>query len=186
MLVGYARVSTEGQILDRQLDQLIAHGIDKRNIYQEKITGTTKERPELKKMITELQPGDVVIVTELSRLSRSTKDIFSLVDQIQKMGADIKSLKESWIDTTTPQGKFLFTISAGVSQFERDLISQRTKEGLAAARARGNKGGRPKKDEESIKIAQNMYDSKKFSIPQILKASKLGRSTFYRYIITDK
>ena len=89
-------------------------------------SGTKRDRVELIRMMDALREGDVVIITELSRLSRSVKDLFEIVDRIHNIGADIKSIKESWIDTTTPQGKLLFTIFAGISQFERDLIRQRT------------------------------------------------------------
>ena len=123
MKIGYARVSTEEQNLDRQLDSLKEAGCEK--IFQEKITGTKKERPELDKLMEQLRGGDLIIISDLTRLSRSVKDLFSLVDQIEKKGANIKSLKESWMDTSTPQGKLMFTIFAGISQFERDLISQR-------------------------------------------------------------
>ena len=162
MKIGYARVSTEEQNLDRQLDSLKEAGCEK--IFQEKITGTKKERPELDKLMEQLRNGDLIIISDLTRLSRSVKDLFSLVDQIEKKGANIKSLKESWMDTSTPQGKLMFTIFAGISQFERDLISQRTLEGLAAARSRGKKGGRPKKDEKAINIALKMYQEKVCSI----------------------
>ena len=141
MKIGYARVSTEEQNLDRQLDSLKEARCEK--IFQEKITGTKKERPELDKLMEQLRSGDLIIISDLTRLSRSVKDLFSLVDQIEKKGANIKSLKESWMDTSTPQGKLMFTIFAGISQFERDLISQRTIEGLVAARSRGRNGGRP-------------------------------------------
>ena len=153
MKIGYARVSTEEQNLDRQLDSLKEAGCEK--IFQEKITGTKKERPELDKLMEQLRSGDLIIISDLTRLSRSVKDLFSLVDQIEKKGANIKSLKESWMDTSTPQGKLMFTIFAGISQFERDLISQRTLEGLAAARARGRNGGRPKKDEKAITLVEH-------------------------------
>ncbi len=146
MVFGYARVSTQEQNLDRQIDSLKISGAEE--IIQEKITGTKADRPELNRLLDKLRKGDIILVSDLTRLSRSTKDLFNLVEQIEKKGANIKSLKESWLDTTTPQGKLMFTFMAGISQFERDLISQRTKEGLAAARARGRKGGRkPKLDD---------------------------------------
>ena len=179
MKIGYARVSTEEQNLDRQLDSLKEAGCEK--IFQEKITGTKKERPELDKMLEHLRSGDLIIISDLTRLSRSVKDLFSLVDQIEKKGANIKSLKESWMDTSTPQGKLMFTIFAGISQFERDLISQRTLEGLAAARARGRNGGRPKKDEKAIKLALKMYQEKTYSIAEITKATGVSKTTIYRY-----
>ena len=180
MKIGYARVSTEEQNLDRQLDSLKEAGCEK--IFQEKITGTKKERPELDKLMEQLRSGDLIIISDLTRLSRSVKDLFSLVDQIEKKGANIKSLKESWMDTSTPQGKLMFTIFAGISQFERDLISQRTLEGLAAARSRGKKGGRPKKDEKAINIAVKMYQEKVCSISEITKATGVSKTTIYRYI----
>src|SRR4030042_6904118 len=101
MKIGYARVSTENQNLDRQLDQLNDEKCER--IYQEKITGNNKERPELEKLLDNLRSGDTVIITELTRLSRSTRDLFQLVDKIEKKGSNIKSLKETWVDTTTPQ-----------------------------------------------------------------------------------
>ena len=165
MFIGYARVSTEGQNLSRQLDQLTAAHCER--IYQEKITGTKKERPEMEKILDHLRTSDTIIICELTRLSRSTKDLFQLVDQIEKKGANIKSLKETWLDTTTPQGKLMFTIFAGISQFERDLISQRTKEGLESARARGRKGGRPVKNKSDIEKALKLYNSKDYSLKEI-------------------
>lgn len=180
MLIGYARVSTEGQNLNRQLDQLTAAHCER--IYQEKITGAIKERSELERMLDNLRTGDTIIVSELTRLSRSTKDLFKLIDQIEKKGANIKSLKESWLDTTTPQGKLMFTIFAGISQFERDLICQRTKEGLESARARGRKGGRPVKNKNDVDNALKLYHSKDYSLKEIRKMTGVSKTTLYRYI----
>ena len=180
MIIGYARVSTQDQQTLRQIDQLKEFGCER--IYEEKASGTKRDREELNRMMDALREGDVVIITELSRLSRSVKDLFEIVDKIHNVGADIKSLRESWIDTTTPQGKLLFTIFAGISQFERDLIRQRTMEGLQAARARGRNGGRPPKDESKIKLALSMYDSKVCSISQILETTGISKTTLYRYI----
>lgn len=186
MMVGYCRVSKSEMNLDRQIDALIDVGIDIRNIYQEKITGTTKERPQLIKMLEELQPGDTVVVSELSRLSRSTKDLFEIVEQIHEAGAQIKSLKENWLDTTTPQGKLLFTIFAGLSQFERDLLSERTKDGLKAAKARGRSGGRPRIRTDKTLTIQALY-SKGVTIAEIVRQTGLSRSTVYRVLKdTDK
>ncbi len=180
MKIGYARVSTEEQNLNRQLDMLNEAGCEK--IFEEKISGIKKERPELFRMLEQLRKGDLIIVADLTRLSRSVKDLFQLVEQIKARGADIKSLKESWMDTSTPQGKLMFTIFAGISQFERDLISQRTIEGLVAARARGKKGGRPPKDEKDIKLALKMYEEKTYSISEITKATGLSKTVLYKYI----
>lgn len=184
MKIGYARVSTQEQSLNRQIDQLKEVGCEK--IFQEKITGTKSDRAELERMLEQLREGDTIVITELTRLSRSTKDLFSLVERIEKFGANIKSLKESWLDTTTPQGKLMFTIFAGISQFERDLISQRTKEGLDSARARGRKGGRPSKKDDKVELALKMYKSKEYSITEIMDASGLSKTTLYRYIKNEK
>lgn len=180
MLLGYARVSTDDQVLDRQTDALNAAGVER--IFAEKITGTKADRPKLEELLDHLRPGDVVIVADLTRLSRSTKDLFTIVDRIHAAGADVKSIKESWIDTTTPQGKLLFTIFAGISQFERDLISQRTLEGLASARARGRHGGRPPRRNPKADVALKMYDSQNYSIPEILSATGISKATLYRYV----
>lgn len=179
MKIGYARVSTEEQSLNRQIDMLNEVGCEK--IFEEKISGIKRERQELIKMLEQLRKGDLIIVADLTRLSRSVKELFQLVEQIEAKGANIKSLKESWMDTSTPQGKLMFTIFAGISQFERDLISQRTIEGLVAARARGKKGGRPPKDEKDIKLAKKMYEEKIYSISEIIKATGIGKTALYKY-----
>lgn len=180
MTIGYARCSTADQNLDWQLDKLKLAGCER--IYEEKASGTKKDRPELARMLDVLREGDTVIVCELTRLSRSTKDLFDLVDRIRAAGADIRSLKESWLDTTTPHGKLLFTIAAGVSQFERDLITERTRDGLAAARARGRKGGRPKADPKAIQQALALYDTQKIPVADIVKTTGISRATLYSYI----
>lgn len=168
------------QCLDRQIDALTAAGVDKRNIYQEKQSGI-KDRAELNRCINELQPGDTVVVVDLTRLSRSTTDLFDIVKRIQDKGANIKSLKESWLDTTTPQGKLMFTIFAGLAQFERDLISQRTKEGLKAAKARGRNGGRPNKRNDKAKAVETLYQNG-FKVNEIVQQTELSRATIYRII----
>jgi len=178
--LGYARVSTQDQNLERQTDQLQQLGC--KRIFQEKITGSKKERPELDKLLDQLRPDDVIVVTELTRLSRSIRDLFALVDMIHQKGAHLKSLKEPWLDTTTPQGKLLFAIFAGVSQFERDLISERTKEGLSSARARGRNGGRPPKPQKDTELAMKMHDNLNYSISEIVKATGVSKSTLYRYL----
>ena len=180
MIIGYARVSTIDQNLDRQLDLLKAYGVEK--IFTEKVTGKKFDRPELLRMIDQLRDGDVVIVSELTRLSRSTKDLFAIVEQIQGRGANIRSLKETWLDTTTPHGKLMFTIFAGLSQFEADLTAQRTREGLVSARARGRLGGRPKVSTDKSDMALKMYDSKKFSVDEICKNCNIGKTTLYRLL----
>jgi DNA invertase Pin-like site-specific DNA recombinase len=179
MIVGYARVSTADQNLDRQIDALRTAGAEK--LFTEKVTGRKQDRPELMKMIEQLREGDVVVISELTRLSRSTKDLFAIVDMIKSKGADIRSLKETWLDTTTPQGALMMTIFAGLSQFEADLTAQRTREGLAAARARGRFGGRPKTSAEQIQRALKMYDGG-FSVDETCKSCGISKSTLYNFI----
>ena len=180
MKLGYARCSTLDQNPDWQIDALMKEGCDR--IFQEKFTGTRKDRPELLRMMDMLREGDTVIICELTRLSRSVKDLFDLVEQVEKAGANIKSLKEPWLDTTTPQGRLRFTIFSGVSQFERELIRERTMEGLESARARGRMGGRPGKDKKTIDQALTLYDSKAYSVDEISKTTGISRATLYKYV----
>ena len=180
MKLGYARCSTLDQNLNWQIDAHTKEGCDR--IFQEKFTGTRKDRPELLRLMDMLREGDTVIICELTRLSRSVKDLFDLVEQVEKAGANIKSLKEPWLDTTTPQGRLLFTIFSGVSQFERELIRERTMEGLASARARGRMGGRPGKDKKIIDQALTLYDSKAYSVDEISKTTGISRATLYKYV----
>lgn len=181
MIFGYARVSTIEQNLDRQLDSLELAGAEE--IIQEKITGTKADRPQLNRLLDKLRKGDIILVADLTRLSRSTKDLFNLVEKIESKGANIKSLKESWLDTTTPHGKLMFTFMAGISQFERDLISQRTKEGLAAARARGKKGGRkPKLDDNKKRAIYELYQQRTTTVKAICEMFDISKPTLYKVI----
>lgn len=185
-MIGYARVSTLEQNLDRQMDGLIKYGIDKRLIYSEKMNGTKRDRPELNKMIDSLETGDVVIIADLTRISRSTKDLLEIVDKIKEKGASIKSIKDTWLDTTSdnPYNDFLLTVMSGLSQLERDLTSQRTKEGLASARARGRNGGRPSKQNEKGDTVRILYNNG-MKITDIVKQTGLSRSTVNRIIISQ-
>lgn len=140
MILGYARVSTEDQTLDGQLDALTAAAAGR--IYADRISGTARSRPELDRMLDSLRAGDVVVVTKYDRLARSLRDLLDIVDQVQARGAGFRSLAED-IDTTTPAGRLVFHVFASIAQFERERIAERTREGLAAARARGRVGGRP-------------------------------------------
>lgn len=180
MTIGYARVSTSGQNLDGQCDSLRQAGCER--IYSEKISGVKAQRPELERMLDALREGDTVVITELTRLGRSVKELFAIIERVHEAGASIKALRETWLDTTTPQGNLLFTIFAGLSQFERDLIRQRTKSGLEAARARGRKGGRPKVSSGKVETALKMYDSKLHTIEEITVATGISRATLYRAI----
>ena len=183
ILVGYARVSTENQKLDRQIDMLIEYGVDKRNIYQEKITGNKKDRPQLNQMINELQENDIVVIADLTRVSRSTKDLLDIVDKIKSKGASIKSIKDTWLDTTSdnPYNQFLLTVMSSLSQLERDLVSSRVKEGLKAAKLRGRNGGRPSARNEKADIVGMLYQQN-YKIVDIVKKTGLSRATVYRVL----
>ena len=175
--LGYARVSTLDQNLDRQIDMLQQYGID--HLHPEKMSGTKRDRPELTKLLTHMDRGDIVVVESLSRLGRSTKDLIELVELFQQQGVQLVSLKES-IDTSTSTGKLLFTILSALAQFERDVIADRTREGLHAARARGHCGGRPKVDPHKLKQAVKLYKAKQHSIREIEELTGIKRSTLYR------
>jgi DNA invertase Pin-like site-specific DNA recombinase len=140
MIFGYARVSTDDQNLDAQTDALTAAAAER--IFADKIRGSIRARPELDRLIDQLRKNDVVVVTKYDRLARSLRDLLDIVEAIKKCGAGFRSLAED-IDTTTPAGRLVFHVFASIAQFERERISERTKEGLEAARKRGRIGGRP-------------------------------------------
>lgn len=183
MKIGYARVSTKDQNLSLQIDALKKEGCQK--IYEEKATGAKMDRVELKKMLEHLREGDVVIIWKLDRLGRSLRDLVNLVSVIQDKGAGLKSLND-FIDTTTPQGKLTFHIFAALAEFEREIISDRTKAGLESARARGRKGGRPKglskEAQNKAIVAETLYNQKQMSVAQICRHLNISKATFYKYI----
>ena len=184
MRIGYARVSTAEQNLDRQIDNLTAAGCEK--FYQEKMTGTKSTRPEYQKMLDALRPGDVLVVDSFSRLSRSTKDLLEVVERLQALGVQLISLKEQ-LDTTTATGKLMLTMLSALSQFERDLIAERTADGLKAARARGRNGGRPKAgDDKTRAAALTLYHANTMTNKQIAEQCKVSTATLSRWIAADK
>lgn len=179
MKFGYARVSTEDQSLDMQLDAFKEFGVDE--VFEEKVTGTKKDRPQLERMLDKLREGDKVVVYKLDRISRSTKHLIELAELFKEKGVEFVSIQDS-IDTSTPMGTFFFTIMAGISQLERDIISDRTKAGLEAARARGRKGGRPAASQAKIDQAITLYDSKKYTVPEITEMTGVSKTTLYKYV----
>lgn len=140
MIFGYARVSTDHQNLDGQIDTLKASGAER--VFADRISGTIRKRPELDALLDHLRLGDVITVTKYDRLARSLKDLLEIVEAIKERGAGFRSLAED-IDTTTPAGRLVFHVFASIAQFERERISERTREGLEAAKKRGRVGGRP-------------------------------------------
>ena len=177
MVCAYARVSTADQNLDRQMDALEKYGIDR--LYCEKVSGTKKSRPELDRMLVELQEGDTVVIESLSRLGRSVKNLAELMEVFNSRNIRLISLKET-IDTTSSTGRLLFTILSSLAQFERDVLVERTREGLAAARARGRCGGRPKTNETVVKKALALYSTGQYSMKEIQELTGISPSTIYR------
>ena len=180
MKIGYSRVSAQEKTLSLQLDALQAAGCEV--VYQEKIGGGKKDRPELQKALAQIRAGDIVVVWRLDRLARLLRDLVSLVNEIQGKGAELQSLNDQ-IDTTTPQGKFTFHLFAALAEFERDIIRERTKAGLAAARARGRVGGRPKglskEAQHKAIIAEKLYRDRELTVKQICQQLSISRGTFY-------
>ena len=178
-IYGYARVSTKKQELNRQLDLLAQQNCTE--ILTEKMTGTKASRPELDRLKDKLRSGDTVVVESFSRLGRSTKDLIELVTYFEEREVKLVSLKENF-DTTTPQGRLMMTVFQAFSQFERDLIVERTKEGLKSARARGRKGGRPPVNQRDVERAIKLYESKQYSVREITDMTGISHATLYRYL----
>ncbi len=175
MIIGYARVSTTDQDASLQIDALKNSGCER--IYEEKQSGKNKERPELIRCLDTLREGDQFIVWRLDRLGRSLKDLVEIVNELELKGVGFQSLNES-IDTTSPTGKLIFHVFAALAEFERSLIQERTKAGLAAARARGRKGGRPKKlNAEQIRKAKAMLTDPMITKSEVAKHFGVSRVT---------
>lgn len=176
---GYARVSTADQNIDRQLDALREYGVDE--IYEEKISGTKRNRPQLDLLLSKLRTGDTLVVYELKRLGRNTKQLLSLTEEFREKGIEFVSLTEK-LDTSTPMGRFVFTTWCALAQLDRDIISDNTKSGLDAARARGRVGGRKPIDNKKIEMALKMYYSNNYSLKQIVEATGVSKASIYAYI----
>jgi DNA invertase Pin-like site-specific DNA recombinase len=178
-LIGYARVSTYGQTLDAQLEQLRAAGCSSRNIYREKVTGARADRRELNRMLGKLAPGDMVTVTRIDRLARSTFDLFAIVKRIVDAKAQFRSLAEPWADSTSSTGRLMLAVLGGLAD-ERDLIRTRTAEGRNRAKARGKHMGRPpsltpeQKKEASRRRAQGA------TLDELARSYNVSHSTISR------
>jgi DNA invertase Pin-like site-specific DNA recombinase len=175
---GYGRVSTVDQNLQAQHDALSAAGTDK--IFVEKITGTRASRPELDKVKSQLREGDTLVVTRMDRLGRSAKDLLTIVSELDGLGVDLEILEQN-IDTKTPEGKLFFTMVAGFAEFEHAIMVARTKDGLAAARARGRFGGRkPKLTPAQVQTVRKLYEERVLSVKEIATQFNVTRPTVYR------
>ncbi len=178
MKIGYARVSTADQNLDIQLRALKKAGCQK--IFREKISGATRQRPEFQRMLDQLRPSDTVLVWKLDRLARSTRDLLNTMGMIGEAGAKFKSLSEPWANTTSHVGKMIMTVFAGIAEFERDLIRERTGAGREAARKRGVQFGRPRKlNPDQRQLAGQLIAEGK-AVKDIARTFDVHDATIYR------
>ncbi|MEG2162498.1 recombinase family protein [Chryseobacterium sp.] len=183
MKIGYIRISTQDQNYNLQEDALNKLGCEM--IFKETVSGAKKERPQLKKLLEQIRKGDVVVVYKLDRLGRSLKHLLEIVEILNSKNVALQSLHDN-IDTTTPQGRLFFNISASFAEFEKDLIRERTKAGLEAARERGKKGGRrkglSKEAQQKAIIAENYYNEGIKSVNEIATDLKISKMTLYKYL----
>ena len=180
MKIGYARISTPDQKMDYQVDLLTKNGCEK--IIKDEMSGTLITRPGLTILREIVREGDIVVIWKIDRLGRSIKHLLEIAAEFKAKNVQLISLTEA-IDTTTPMGQYTFHIFAAMAEFERSLISERSKAGMALAKARGKHGGRPfKLDKDKVKMAFDMYESQKFSVDQIAYAVGVSRNTVYRYL----
>ena len=178
MKIGYARVSTEAQSLDIQLQALRKDGCEK--LLQEKVSGAVRARPQLQRLLDQLREGDTVVVCKLDRLARSTRDLLAIAEAIKQTGAGLRSLGEPWADTTSPAGTMVLTVFAGIGEFERALIVERTSTGRQAAKKRGVRFGRPSKlSAEKAALAARLIAEGR-SAKEVADTFGVNRSTIYR------
>ena len=176
----YARVSALEQHLDRQLVAANVRGLPSANVFTEKLSGKDTKRPELQRLMATVQSGDTVMVESISRFARNTRDLLDLVEKLNAKGVEFVSLKES-LDTTTPTGKFMLTIFGAVAELERGYLLQRQAEGIAAARSRGVRFGRPViKPPENFAAVVKEWERGKLLITEALAQTGLKEATFYR------
>lgn len=183
-LIGYARVSTNGQELQLQTDALLKAGVPKKLIFVDKVSGAKSARPGLDECLRQLREGDTLVVWRLDRLGRSVRHLIDLVEGLRQRKVGFKSLCDGAIDTTTASGELIFHIFTALAQFERRLIQERTKAGLSAARARGRLGGRPpmSMDDPRIQTAKKLHADKSMVVSDICKTLQISRPTLYRWL----
>lgn len=178
MLIGYARVSTDDQDLRLQRAALAEAGCHR--TFEEKVSGAKRDRPELARMLDQIRGDDIVVVTRLDRLARSTRDLLDIAEKLKEARAGLRSLAEPWADTTSPAGRMVLTVFAGIAEFERELIHQRTSSGRVAAKARGVRFGRPAKlTADQIALGRRLV-SEGTSVREAAKLLKCHHATLYR------
>lgn len=185
--VGYMRISTQKaeQKFDRQ-EQQLKEKVDV--LYADRISGSKRKRPELDKMLDELGDGDTVYILSIDRLSRSTKDLLEIVETIRSKGASLKSIQDSWLDTTSdnPMSDFLLTIMGALAEVERKQTVKRVNEGLAIAKKKGVKLGRPKANSSKVQLALDLYDKGEHTVKEISQITGLAHKTIYNKLNARK
>jgi DNA invertase Pin-like site-specific DNA recombinase len=183
MLIGYARVSTVDQTLALQQDALTKAGCEK--IFTDTVSGSVAERPGLAEALNFARSGDTLVVWRLDRLGRNLRHLIDTVNTLKKRDVQFRSLQEQ-VDTSTSGGKLVFHLFGMLAEFERDLIRERTQAGLAAARARGRVGGRPRAQAlntpEKVQLARALHKDKRYAVEDIRRTLRVSRTTFYRYM----
>ena len=180
MRIGYCRISTPEQDLSLQVDALNAAGC--KRIFQDVASGAKDDRPELNRLFDILRAGDELVVWRLDRLGRSLRHLINIVESLREQNVGFLSLTENF-DTSTNGGRLIFNIFASLADFERELIRERTKAGLESARARGRKGGRPRKlNSNQVRTLKAMYDSRDHSLSEIARTFNISRPTVYKYL----
>ena len=187
MKFGYARVSTKSQKHDLQVDAFLKEGIDSKNIYTDVSSGAKAERKGLDEMVSKLRDGDTVVVWKLDRIARSLSHLAKLIEDFENKGIHFKSIKESFIDTSSPHGRFVFNLFASVAQLERDIIIERTRAGLQSSRRRGvrlgRKPGLSKQAQHKAILAERYYRDNELSVEEIMKLIEIGsKKTLYKYL----
>jgi DNA invertase Pin-like site-specific DNA recombinase len=179
MKYGYVRVSAKSKNLDIQIEALKKYEVDE--IYEEKMSAQSKKKSEFKKLISHLKTGDTLVVYKLDRLGRTVKQLLQLAEEFQENGINFVSIKEN-LDTSTTTGKFVFNIFCELAQMERNLISERTIEGLKSAKEKGRTPGRPPVEDKKLDMAFRMYYSNDYLIKEIINATGIAKSTLYKYL----
>ena len=186
---GYVRVSTLHQDYELQVNKLLEYGVAMEDIYTDKKSGKNAEREGLKKVLEDLQPGDKLVAYKLDRIARNTKDLLEIVDDLneREIGLVVLDIQGQAVDTSTPMGKFFITVLGAVAELERNLILERTQEGLALAKQKGVKFGRKKTNKKDYELALELYMTGTYTVKEVLnKFSNLSESTFYRRLREHK